>query len=254
MRQAIETSRTERQALIKAPPFACRYPNVISQCKPEIAKPGLDCAVRPVALFLICNSLVELLCLRARFVQHGSPVASVFGRITARRGRKPSRSDIEQQPANGPQVVGEKITVAVVEIENARAHGEEMLPTAELHIGTRHRVVALDDCRIEGRHKSGMQKIEKIGYRGTQPFNLLSIDCVDPGDDFFRSIAAGAMVKKRSEEHTSELQSLMRNSYAVFCLKKKKKQNRMRTNHSQETPLARTCTSRLNSQLTPHAH
>src|SRR3546814_10155329 len=28
--------------------------------------------------------------------------------------------------------------------------------------------------------------------------------------------------KQRSEEHTSELQSLMRNSYAVFCLKKKK--------------------------------
>src|SRR3546814_8287140 len=27
----------------------------------------------------------------------------------------------------------------------------------------------------------------------------------------------------RSEEHTSELQSLMRHSYAVFCLKKKKK-------------------------------
>src|SRR3546814_8505309 len=29
----------------------------------------------------------------------------------------------------------------------------------------------------------------------------------------------------RSEEHTSELQSLMRNSYAVFCLTKKKTQN-----------------------------
>src|SRR3546814_7182020 len=28
----------------------------------------------------------------------------------------------------------------------------------------------------------------------------------------------------RSDEHTSELQSLMRNSYAVFCLKKKKRQ------------------------------
>src|SRR3546814_8793550 len=28
---------------------------------------------------------------------------------------------------------------------------------------------------------------------------------------------------ERSEEHTSELQSLMRTSYAVFCLKKKKK-------------------------------
>src|SRR3546814_6101385 len=33
---------------------------------------------------------------------------------------------------------------------------------------------------------------------------------------------------RRSEEHTSELQSLMRISYAVFCLKKKK------SNHSRE--------------------
>src|SRR3546814_7038402 len=31
--------------------------------------------------------------------------------------------------------------------------------------------------------------------------------------------------RQRSEEHTSELQSLMRTSYAVFCLKKKKKYN-----------------------------
>src|SRR3546814_2087316 len=33
----------------------------------------------------------------------------------------------------------------------------------------------------------------------------------------------GAHARGRSEEHTSELQSLMRISYAVFCLKKKKK-------------------------------
>src|SRR3546814_6270647 len=37
--------------------------------------------------------------------------------------------------------------------------------------------------------------------------------------------------KVRSEEHTSELQSLMRISYAVFCLKKKKKQKQKITNH-----------------------
>src|SRR3546814_3936880 len=34
----------------------------------------------------------------------------------------------------------------------------------------------------------------------------------------------GAIGFERSEEHTSELQSLMRISYAVFCLKKKNKQ------------------------------
>src|SRR3546814_4489896 len=33
----------------------------------------------------------------------------------------------------------------------------------------------------------------------------------------------------RSEEHTSELKSLMRNTYAVFCLKKKNKKNRTET-------------------------
>src|SRR3546814_5073902 len=42
---------------------------------------------------------------------------------------------------------------------------------------------------------------------------------------------------ERSEEHTSELQSLMRISYAVFCLKKKKDQNkpRLKYNHTHET-------------------
>src|SRR3546814_5465554 len=35
----------------------------------------------------------------------------------------------------------------------------------------------------------------------------------------------------RSEEHTSELQSLMRISYAVFCLKKKKKKNTKNYTH-----------------------
>src|SRR3546814_7307290 len=36
------------------------------------------------------------------------------------------------------------------------------------------------------------------------------------------------LLLKRSEEHTSELQSLMRISYAVFCLKKKKKQRKQK--------------------------
>src|SRR3546814_3150077 len=38
------------------------------------------------------------------------------------------------------------------------------------------------------------------------------------------TMASGLWIS-RSEEHTSELQSLMRISYAVFCLKKKKKHN-----------------------------
>src|SRR3546814_3125283 len=39
----------------------------------------------------------------------------------------------------------------------------------------------------------------------------------------------GVLVANRSEEHTSELQSLMRISYAVFCLKKKKTTKKTKT-------------------------
>src|SRR3546814_6565269 len=44
-----------------------------------------------------------------------------------------------------------------------------------------------------------------------------------PGRPQFRS---AQLCFRRSEEHTSELQSLMRISYAVFCLKKKKKKHK----------------------------
>src|SRR3546814_3050023 len=60
---------------------------------------------------------------------------------------------------------------------------------------------------------------------------------VDAQDSIIGQIANNALAKvndlelKRSEEHTSELQSLMRISYAVFCLKKKKnKTHRQHTN------------------------
>src|SRR3546814_10118357 len=64
---------------------------------------------------------------------------------------------------------------------------------------------------------------KRLKYAGNGPttlseaVDLLFLAAQDPDSDldpFERSI--------RSEEHTSELQSLMRISYAVFCLKKKK--------------------------------
>src|SRR3546814_6923155 len=44
-------------------------------------------------------------------------------------------------------------------------------------------------------------------------------------EDEAQRAASQYMRAFRSEEHTSELQSLMRNSYAVFCLKKKKQKH-----------------------------
>src|SRR3546814_9826977 len=55
-----------------------------------------------------------------------------------------------------------------------------------------------------------------------EAFTRLSLVDLDHIDD-----ARGWL---RSEEHTSELQSLMRISYAVFCLKKKNKKTNSRSN------------------------
>src|SRR3546814_8069393 len=76
--------------------------------------------------------------------------------------------------------------------------------------------------------------------------NIGNVTVTHPGDTASRvSIARGdfGRVSKspqyllfegstgRSEEHTSELQSLMRISYAVFCLKKKKQNTTKRSNY-----------------------
>src|SRR3546814_4277518 len=54
---------------------------------------------------------------------------------------------------------------------------------------------------------------------------LCSCESRSPGLQTLPSVTLGSCFRRstRSEEHTSELQSLMRISYAVFCLKKKTK-------------------------------
>src|SRR3546814_7947939 len=67
------------------------------------------------------------------------------------------------------------------------------------------------DSAIEDARESGRLIASHTLWNTKRFLQLLSAD-VPPTD---------AYVSERSEEHTSELQSLMRISYAVFCLKKK---------------------------------
>src|SRR3546814_1575802 len=63
-------------------------------------------------------------------------------------------------------------------------------------------------------------------------------------------IYAGDPADRRSEEHTSELQSLMRISYAVFCLKKKNKNNQHTKNNATMTqPQTYTTTTSYNKNI-----
>src|SRR3546814_959730 len=56
---------------------------------------------------------------------------------------------------------------------------------------------------------------KRMGSRSTGCYCAIAFNIL-------RHAICAAWAKRRSEEHTSELQSLMRISYAVFCLKKKK--------------------------------
>src|SRR3546814_3674222 len=65
--------------------------------------------------------------------------------------------------------------------------------------------------RVEQQHAS------MPGAKAGRKLPVLALDVVDDG-----RARPSQQRRHRSEEHTSELQSLMRISYAVFCLKKKK--------------------------------
>src|SRR3546814_9253859 len=70
--------------------------------------------------------------------------------------------------------------------------------------------------------------------RGVPPRDPAPAFRRDPAADLrqLRQLPQSARRDRRSEEHTSELQSLMRISYAVFCLKKKKKKHQHTKEHT----------------------
>src|SRR3546814_10405784 len=67
----------------------------------------------------------------------------------------------------------------------------------------------------------GIKLIAFSGVRITHVLDLLEVGAEEADADTYAG-APARDTNRRSEEHTSELQSLMRISYAVFCLKKKK--------------------------------
>src|SRR3546814_7063594 len=95
-----------------------------------------------------------------------------------------------------------------------------------------------------GRPDSLLQALAAVGYESPSPIQAATIPPLLAGRDVLGQAQTGTgktaafalpilarvdpqpgkpqALVLRSEEHTSELQSLMRSSYAVFCLKKKK--------------------------------
>src|SRR3546814_9986375 len=99
----------------------------------------------------------------------------------------------------------------LIEIRPVTARLEEVGPTAQ------HLVPGVTGDRHEGSIHVHDQAVR---VRHQHPFARAIED---------RGCLAQTLAIGRSEEHTSELQSLMRISYAVFCLKQKKKKQIQQT-------------------------
>src|SRR3546814_4616346 len=82
-------------------------------------------------------------------------------------------------------------------------------------VGHRAMEAVADDQQGEKAHHEGQRRLQDGRLGVTVDYHLHSSDNHDERHQ--RQLGPAG---KRSEEHTSELQSLMRISYAVFCLKK----------------------------------
>src|SRR3546814_6774818 len=94
-----------------------------------------------------------------------------------------------------------------------------------------HRVGFVHALATLPRHPESVPVNALVPVKGTPLGDMLADTPMAKIDDieFVRTVAVARITMPRSmvrsEEHTSELQSLMRISYAVFCLKKKKHNN-----------------------------
>src|SRR3546814_3578682 len=104
------------------------------------------------------------------------------------------------------EVVGVDVVVELLHV------GDELIAECRALLGGRGRPVLPRGGLAVG--------VERVLRRHPQ----VLLDPVEPGP--VQALGDGVDLAVRSEEHTSELQSLMRISYAVFCLKKKTKQKK----------------------------
>src|SRR3546814_4669007 len=98
----------------------------------------------------------------------------------------------------------------LVPAETALGHGIEIIAGRE-----EARLVYLGVAHAQPPKKGNLRLVIDIGGGSTECIIGAGFDAIER-----ESLQVGC-VASRSEEHTSELQSLMRSSYAVFCLKKK---------------------------------
>src|SRR3546814_10464722 len=83
------------------------------------------------------------------------------------------------------------------------------------------------ECEQDQKRDAGEQHIDASFHRLRHDSGPAALEALSRHDRMLKAKEADQPQIDRSEEHTSELQSLMRISYAVFCLQKNKKHHKI---------------------------
>src|SRR3546814_8208102 len=137
------------------------------------------------------------------------------------------------RPACG-DVLGNRIIASSVSVD----HGRALREAASRNVALRRAVQSVSGMLFSagGKFMTASKDNQSVGSTmstgapAPSDRNSLTIGPDGPillHDVHFLEQMAHFNREKRSEEHTSELQSLMRISYAVFCLEKKNKQQKL---------------------------
>src|SRR3546814_1491390 len=127
-------------------------------------------------------------------------------------------------------LLGDRVLEEAVELTGGRVQRADGTGAGFVALGRVHGAVGADPVDPQ---------VLAVGLRGVDQHPLAVLHAVQLGAFVVLALLVAARranreLRFRSEEHTSELQSLMRTSYAVFCLKKKTKNtpNTFRSNRS----------------------
>src|SRR3546814_1141164 len=129
-----------------------------------------------------------------------------------------------------------------IDVPQIRRGHTEAAAEGAVEIGQVAKAASIGDRRDRPRHQPRMQQqamraveplVQDIGGKAACLFLKQAADVAwtDPHPRRHASDVEARVAQMRSEAHTSELQSLMRISYAVFCLKTTHKINNNRANN-----------------------
>src|SRR5665647_1215452 len=128
-----------------------RRPPPKARLRSLLAIQTLNPSAKPSSRSQPCTSGCVELTVRAGTGQLSPPSGTRGAHVVAgqRRGREPPAADVEHQPGHSSQVVGQLIPEGVVDGQDPLAHGQVLVPLAELDPGPGQGVIAIDDRRVE---------------------------------------------------------------------------------------------------------